>query len=88
MHSILTTTDLILLIDITDLNHVKTQLPAHFLGTHSAKACSRKDCINFKQINKERVKSVHRGINPHLNTPSSIKPAEENSCLPSLANLS
>lgn len=39
--------------DITDLNHTKTQLPARFLGTHSAKACSMKDCISFKQINKE-----------------------------------
>lgn len=50
MHSILTTTDLILLTDIlTLLIWITLKLPAHFLRTHSANACSRKDCINFKQ---------------------------------------
>lgn len=80
MHSILT------IPTTTGLRHIKPHLPTHFLGTHSAKVCSMQEWINFMQINRVRPKSVHRSINPHLNSSSSIKHAEQNFCLSSLAN--
>jgi len=48
----------------TSLSHLKTQLPTHFLGTHSAKVHPMQERINFMKINKVEKRAQEHEFSP------------------------